>query len=66
MNTEKFDYGMNTDIGNNTVHEIVLIAISKKLAWSKVLTMLLEISTVTGLEKATDTEVRKKVYNRLF
>jgi hypothetical protein len=62
----KFDYGMNTDIGNNTVHEIVLIAISKKLAWSKVLNMLLEISTVTGLEKATDTEVRKKVYNTLF
>jgi hypothetical protein len=66
MTTAKFDYGMNTDIGNNTVHEIVLVAISKKLAWSKVLTMLLEISTVAGFERATDTEVRKKVYNKLF
>lgn len=66
MNTAKFDYGMNTDIGNNTVHVILLIAISKKLAWSEVLTMLLELSTITDYSEAADTEVRQRLYNKLF
>ena len=67
MNTTNiFNYGMFSDAGNVAVHKVVLNAVSKKLGWDEVYIMLLGLSTIAGHPEATDTEVRKKVYNTLF
>ena len=67
MNTTNiFDYGMFSDAGNVAVHKVVLNAVSKNLEWDEVYIMLLGLSTIAGYPEATDTEVRERVYSRLF
>lgn len=66
MTTAKFDYGMNTDIGNNAIHSILLDALENKMHWSQVRDILVELSKKDGFEEATDTAVRERIYNKLF
>jgi hypothetical protein len=59
------DYGMFTDAGNAMIHGIVVTSKMAGLDWDQVLEILHDISTLDGVEEATDTAVRECVYDAL-
>lgn len=58
-------YGMFTDLGNQVVDGIVIIAKELNWSWQEVNDVLYNISNVEGFGEATDTAVREYVYEAL-
>ena len=58
-------YGMFTDSGNSTIHGVVLMARVANMSWDQVVEVLYDLSTMDGLEEASDTVVREAVYMEL-
>ena len=59
------DYGMFTELGNTSVHAVVVTARENRLNWPQTYRALIQLSKQKEFGEATDTEVREMVYSAL-